>query len=65
MSDAARPWCLHWSHDGELASTDRSDLLQRLLLTERGQVRQQLAQSADQSAERWPQRLDFSCTKPI
>ena len=47
MTHAAHPWCLHWSHDGELDSSDRRDLLQRLVTTEHGPIRQQLAQLAD------------------
>ena len=49
MTDSARPWCLHWRHDGELDSSDRHDLLQRLLVTEQGLVRQVLARSVDRA----------------
>lgn len=34
MSHSISPWCLHWGRDGELAQSDRQDLLQSLVLND-------------------------------
>jgi hypothetical protein len=45
MSQLTPPWCLHWGSDGELAQSDRSDLLLSLASQENSVAHLMLAQA--------------------
>ncbi len=52
MSHPLSPWCLHWGRDGELAQSDRQDLLQSLVLEDNTLARLMLTQ-----AKPWPEQV--------
>lgn len=51
MSHPISPWCLHWGRDGELAQSDRQDLLHSLVLKDNRLARLMLTQ-----ARPWPEQ---------
>ena len=51
MSHPISPWCLHWGRDGELAQSDRLDLLQSLVLEDHTLARLMLTQTRP-----WPEQ---------
>lgn len=51
MSRFISPWCLHWGGDGELAQSDRQDLLRSLVLEDNNLARLMLTQ-----ASQWPEQ---------
>ena len=55
MSHLICPWCLHWGRDGELAPSDRQDLLQSLVLKDNRLARLMLNQ-----AREWSEQIDQS-----
>lgn len=54
MSHPISPWCLHWDRDGELAQSDRQDLLQSLVLTDNSLARLMLTQARQWSEQAGP-----------
>ena len=46
MSNPISPWCLQWGPDGELAQSDRQDLLQSLVLEDNRLARLMLTQAS-------------------
>ncbi len=57
MSDAISPWCLHWSRDGELAESDRQDLLQSLVLADTTLADLMLGQARQWSEQAGPSTM--------
>jgi len=54
MSHAISPWCLHWGRDGELAQSDRLDLLKSLVLKDNGLAGLMLTQTRQWSEREGP-----------
>ena len=57
MSHPISPWCLHWGRDGELAQSDRLDLLQSLMLEDNRLARLMLSQARQWGARAGPQAM--------
>jgi hypothetical protein len=57
MSHPISPWCLHWGHDGELAQSDRQELLQSPVLEDNRVARLMLTQVRQWSAQAGPQAM--------
>lgn len=51
MSHPISPWCLHWGRDGELAQSDRQDLIQSLVLEDNRLARLMLTQARQWSEQ--------------
>jgi hypothetical protein len=51
MSHPISPWCLHWGCDGELAQSDRQDLLQALVLEDHTLARLMVTQARSWSEQ--------------
>jgi hypothetical protein len=54
MSHPISPCCLHWGRDGELAQSDRQDLLQSLVLEDHRLARLMLTQARQWSEQAGP-----------
>ena len=57
MSHPISPWCLHWGRDGELAQSDRLDLLQSLVLEDNSLASFMLTQAMQWSEQTGPQAM--------
>ncbi|MFM9101728.1 MAG: hypothetical protein ACKOPS_10475 [Cyanobium sp.] len=57
MSQPISPWCLHWGRDGELAQSDRQDLLESLVLADNRLARLMLTQARQWSEQAGPQTM--------
>lgn len=57
MSHPISPWCLHWGLDGELALSDRQDLLESLVLADNRLARLMLTQARQWSGQAGPQAM--------
>lgn len=57
MSHPVSPWCLHWGRDGELAQSDRQDLLESLVLEDNRLARLMLTQARLWSEQAGPQTM--------
>jgi hypothetical protein len=57
MSNLISPWCLHWSRDGELAPSDRQDVLQSLVLEDNRLARLMLTQDRPWSDQAGPSSM--------
>jgi len=57
MNHPISPWCLHWSRDGELAQSDRQDLLESLLLKDNSLASLMLTQARPWSEQAGPQAM--------
>lgn len=55
MSHPISPWCLHWGRDGELAQSDRQDLLESLVLEDNRLARLRLSQARPWCEQAGPQ----------
>lgn len=65
MSHPISPWCLHWGRDGELAQSDRQDLLQSLVLEDHTLARLMLIQARPWSEQVGPSAMPRrSLTQP-
>lgn len=59
MSHPIPPWCLHWGRDGELAQSDRHDLLESLVLEDNRLARLMLTQ-----ARKWSEQTSSASMPP-
>ena len=57
MSHLIPPWCLHWGRDGELAQSDRQDLLESLVLEDNRLAHWMLTQARQWSEQAGPQAM--------
>jgi hypothetical protein len=57
MSHPISPWCLHWGRDGELAQSDRQDLLHSLVLEDHTLARLMLTQARPWSEQVGPSAM--------
>lgn len=57
MSHPISPWCLHWGRDGELALSDRRDLLESLVLADNRLALLMLSQARQWSEQGGPQAM--------
>jgi hypothetical protein len=57
MSHPISPWCLQWGRDGELAQSDRQDLLESLVLEDNQLARLMLTQARQWSEQAGPQAM--------
>ena len=57
MSHPISPWCLHWGRDGELAQSDRQDLLESLVLEDHRLARLMLTQARPWSEQAGPSAM--------
>jgi hypothetical protein len=57
MSHPISPWCLQWGRDGELAQSDRQDLLQSLVLEDNRLARLMLSQARQWSEQAGPSAM--------